>query len=72
MGINRELNEDELEKVFAGAIKAEDLPDEFKQMPQDEDELSMDDLEKVYGGPIKAEDLPEGYYTENNENIMGR
>ena len=67
-----ELTEKELENSYGGPIKAEDLPNKFKQVKKDEAELSEDSLESVYGGPIKAEDLPEEFYTDKNEDIMRR
>jgi len=69
MPINKNLNEKELENVYGGPIKTEDLPDKFKTKVKDESELSEDELENVYGGPIKTEDLPENFYSENNDSL---
>ena len=62
MSINRELNEQELERVIGTPVKTEELPKKFKQFRVDE-EMSEKDLESVYGGPIKEEDLPDWAYT---------
>ena len=35
-------------------------------------ELTEEELNNIYGGPIKPEDLPDNYYTDENEEIMGR
>ncbi len=72
MSINRELNEQELENVFGGDIKTEDLPSKFKKIEEEKQdgELSEEDLESIYGGPIKSENLPEGFYSERNDKII--
>lgn len=69
MSINKELNENELENFYGGPVKANDLPDKFKEVEKDPDELDMDQLEKVYAGPIKHEDLPEDYFTSKDQEI---
>ena len=67
-----ELTGKELENSYGGPIKADDLPDKFKQVKKDETELSEDSLESVYGGPIKKDDLPNEFYTDKNEDILKR
>ena len=64
MGINKELNEEEL-KNYIGGVKYEDLPSKFKHKSQ-EKELTENDLETVLAG-IKNENQPEWAFNGDTE-----
>lgn len=71
--MNRDLNDNEAEYVFGGAVERENLPDKFKPIkPQEEEELTEKALESVRGDNLPLDELPKGSYISKEQELETR